>query len=141
MCYVSYVSVVLVFGKICVRNKWMIFNLKSQRLKIPETVTWSLVPLTMKFKLSAFEIINFKQVKWPSLAAKCAKIINIGTSFNKKKWKKIHSTVIMQKGESQNGVNKKAKHAKFSEKRKFLTSWYAHAIRSIKNKKLTYWEQ
>ena len=30
-----------------------------------------------------------------------------------------------KKGESQNGCFKKTKHAKFSEKRKFLTPWYA----------------
>ena len=29
-------------------------------------------------------------------------------------------------GESQNGCFKKTKHAKFSEKRTFLTPWYAH---------------
>ena len=36
------------------------------------------------------------------------------------------SMVIRQKDESQNGDNKKVKHAKFSEKRTFLTPWYAH---------------
>ena len=36
------------------------------------------------------------------------------------------ATVIRQKGESQNGCFKKAKHAKFSEKRTFFTPWYAH---------------
>ena len=35
-------------------------------------------------------------------------------------------SIIKQKGESQNRGNKKAKHAKFSEKRTFLTPWYAH---------------
>ena len=35
------------------------------------------------------------------------------------------SSVIMQKDESQNRSNKKSKHAKFSEKRTFLASWYA----------------
>ena len=34
------------------------------------------------------------------------------------------SSVIRQKGESQNGGNNKAKHAKFPEERKFLTPWY-----------------
>ena len=34
--------------------------------------------------------------------------------------------VIREKGESQNGGKKKAKHAKFSEKRTFITPWYAH---------------
>ena len=38
----------------------------------------------------------------------------------------LYSSVIRQKGESRNGGNKRAKHAKFSEKRTFLTSWYAH---------------
>ena len=36
------------------------------------------------------------------------------------------SSVICQKGESQNGCCKKTKHAKFSEKRTFLTPWYAN---------------
>ena len=36
----------------------------------------------------------------------------------------ISTSVIRQKGESQNGGNKKAKHAKFSDKRTFLTPWY-----------------
>ena len=35
-------------------------------------------------------------------------------------------SVMSQKGESQNGCFKKTKHAKFSEKQTFLTSWYAH---------------
>ena len=39
---------------------------------------------------------------------------------------KLSSSVIRQKGESQNGCFKKAKHAKISEKQTFLTSWYAH---------------
>ena len=36
------------------------------------------------------------------------------------------SSVIRQKGKFQNGCFKKTKHAKFSEKRTFLTPWYAH---------------
>ena len=35
------------------------------------------------------------------------------------------SLVIRQKGETQNGGNKKTKHVKFSEKRTFLTPWDA----------------
>ena len=35
------------------------------------------------------------------------------------------SSAIRQKGEFQNWCCKKTKHAKFSEKRAFLTSWYA----------------
>ena len=35
-------------------------------------------------------------------------------------------SVIKQKGESQNGCFKKTKHAKFSVKRTFVTSWHAH---------------
>ena len=37
------------------------------------------------------------------------------------------TSVIGQKYESQNGCFKKTKYAKFSEKRTFLTPWYAHA--------------
>ena len=40
----------------------------------------------------------------------------------------IISLVIRQKGKSQNGGNKKAKHAKFSEKGTFLTPWYTHDV-------------
>ena len=38
-----------------------------------------------------------------------------------------HSSVIRPKSESQNGGNKKTKHAKFSEKRTLLTSSYVCA--------------
>ena len=38
----------------------------------------------------------------------------------------LTSSVIKQKGESQNGYFKKTKHAKFSGKRTFLAPWYAH---------------
>ena len=41
-------------------------------------------------------------------------------------WSIIRSSVIRQKGESQNGGNEKAKHAKFFEKQTFLTPWYTH---------------
>ena len=41
--------------------------------------------------------------------------------------KSLNSSVIRQKGQSQNGCFKKKKHAKFPEKRTFLTPWYAHA--------------
>ena len=40
----------------------------------------------------------------------------------------IISLVIRQKGKSQNGGNKKAKHAKFSDKGTFLTPWYTHDV-------------
>ena len=36
------------------------------------------------------------------------------------------SSVKRQKGKSQDGCNKKTKHTKFSEERKFLTPWYAY---------------
>ena len=42
----------------------------------------------------------------------------------------INSSVIRQKGESQNGSFKKTKHAKFSEKRTFFTPRYAHERRT-----------
>ena len=46
------------------------------------------------------------------------------------------SSIISQKGESQNGCFKKTKHAKFSEKWTFLTLWYPHVlirIRRVRN--------
>ena len=36
-------------------------------------------------------------------------------------WVKVNLSVIRQKGESQNGCNKKAKRAKYFKKRTFLT--------------------
>ena len=36
------------------------------------------------------------------------------------------SSVIRQKGESQNGFFKKTKHVKFSKKQTFLITWYVH---------------
>ena len=44
-----------------------------------------------------------------------------------RKWCCDNSSVIRQKGESQIECFKKTKHVKFSEKRTFLTPWYAHA--------------
>ena len=40
--------------------------------------------------------------------------------------KNVILSVIRQKGESQNGCFKKTEYAKFSEKQKFFTPWYAH---------------
>ena len=45
--------------------------------------------------------------------------------------KKAKSSVIRQKGESQNGGNKKTKYAKFAEKRTFLTPWYVCGVRNF----------
>ena len=42
------------------------------------------------------------------------------------------SLVIRQKGESQKGCFKKTKHAKFWEKRTFLTTWYVHTYVRIR---------
>ena len=42
--------------------------------------------------------------------------------------KPCNSSVIRQRGESQNGCFRKTKHAKFSKKRAFLNSWYAHVF-------------
>ena len=46
-------------------------------------------------------------------------------------------SVITQKGESQNECFKKTKNAKFSEKRTFLTTWYAH-VRVIRTSVLRF---
>ena len=48
---------------------------------------------------------------------------------------KVKSSVIREKGESQNGCFKKTKHVKFSEKRTFFTTWYAQvrAYQGIEN--------
>ena len=49
------------------------------------------------------------------------------------------SPVIKQKGESQSECSKKTKHTKFSEKRKFLTPWYAHVRFEIRPFALLSW--
>ena len=41
----------------------------------------------------------------------------------------MNTSVIRQKVESQNVGHKNIKHAKFSEKRIFLTPWYAHGFK------------
>ena len=51
-------------------------------------------------------------------------------------WDIEKTSVIRQKGESQNGCFKKTKHAKFSEKRTFLTPWYAHVREALENNSL-----
>ena len=43
----------------------------------------------------------------------------------------INSSVMGQKGESQNGSDKKIKHARFSEKRTFSTPCAYKAVRNI----------
>ena len=55
-------------------------------------------------------------------------LVKINGPQNKPKGRAVDmkSSVIWQKGESQNGSNKNTKHAKFSEKRTFFTPWYAH---------------
>ena len=45
---------------------------------------------------------------------------------------KSSSSVITQKGESQNGCYKKTKHAKLSGKQTFFTPWYAHGGKKIR---------
>ena len=45
---------------------------------------------------------------------------------------RVKSSVIRQKGEFQNMCFKKTKHVNFSEKRTFLTPWYAHVRNSKK---------
>ena len=52
--------------------------------------------------------------------------------------KQSKSLAIRQKGESQNGGNKKTKHAKFSEKWTFLIPWYANAHVHITDKKCSF---
>ena len=55
--------------------------------------------------------------------------------------KSFHTSVIRQKGESQNRGNKKAKHAKFSEKRTFLTPWYAYVRVRVRGKKCLFFRK
>ena len=50
--------------------------------------------------------------------------------------RKCKSAVIRQNGESQNRCFKKTKHAKFSEKRTFLTPWYAHVSVRIRGQEM-----
>ena len=60
--------------------------------------------------------------------AKSAKVIYEG----------VHIFSLQQKGESQNGCYKKAKHAKFSEKQTFLTPWYVNIRVHIRGTKYSF---
>ena len=48
----------------------------------------------------------------------------------------LKSSVVRQKCESQNGCFKKTKHARFSEKRTFLTPWYAYVRVRIRGQEM-----
>ena len=73
-----------------------------------------------------------------------AKFIRTPFLQNTFKWvlaTSFKSSVIRQKGESQNGGNKKIKHAKFSKNWTFLTPWYADVRARIRGKKcLFFWK-
>ena len=45
----------------------------------------------------------------------------------------LKSSVTKQKGKSEDGADKKTRHAKFPEKRIFPTSWYAHVRKPLRN--------
>ena len=54
-------------------------------------------------------------------------------------WKRNYSSsTIRQKGDSQNRYYKKINHVKFSEKRVFLTPWYAQVHVRIRGKKCSF---
>ena len=58
-------------------------------------------------------------------------------AFNQEKISSWHkSSVIWEKGESQNGCYKKRKHTIFSEKQTLVTPWYAHVRVCIREKKI-----
>ena len=65
--------------------------------------------------LKMLQKLHFLHIFW--------KLITISTLMQKLKY---ITSVIRQKGESQNGCLKKTKQAKFSKKRTLFTPWYAH---------------
>ena len=71
-------------------------------------------------------IVNFIHVLGPVQDGEDSFYDSLNKSGSSKYRWGSKSSVIRQKGESQNGCCfKKTKHAKFSEKRTFLTPWYA----------------
>ena len=70
------------------------------------------------------------------LANVLMKILSFVKAFNLNLFRK--SSVIRQKGESQNRCFKNTKHAKFSEKQTFLTPWYAHVLVRIRGNKCSF---
>ena len=77
--------------------------------------------ITSTPSISSFTKKRISRAVWKAYPRDC---IQVSCKYLRKK-ESHKSSVIRQKGKSQNGCFKKTKHAKFSGKRTFLTPWYA----------------
>ena len=106
------------------RSKW-----PSTIPKIAENILYFIfyIPLHYQYQLQLFSCLI------TCLSLSLTNISNIIRIFHfdwdVAVW--IKPSVIRQKGESQKGCFKKTKHAKFSEKGKFLNPWYVHVRQKL----------
>ena len=82
----------------------------------------------VKKELKQVFIFNFLSWKRMSMVSRCTRWVGTLTNMSRKvssSRDESKSSGGRQKDETQNGGNRKTRHAKFSEKRTFFTSWYA----------------
>ena len=72
----------------------------------------------------------------PTTEVHCANTYSLSSAWKRFKWFRFKALVIRQKGKFQNGCFKKIKHVKFSEKRTFLTPWYAQIHLRIRGQEI-----
>ena len=72
----------------------------------------------------------------PTTEVHCANNYSLSSAWKRFKWFRFKALVIRQKGKFQNGCFKKIKHVKFSEKRTFLTPWYAQIYLRIRGQEI-----
>ena len=74
--------------------------------------------------------VALSEDKSSSTLSRSLEVLCVAWSISPHHYHSGNSSVIRQKGEPQNGCFEKKKHAKFSQKRTFLTAWYGHTKRS-----------
>ena len=110
-----------------VTNKWTIYwgtgRVKRTKIKVELKPIWCNISSNKWKRQGKYIHQRIENYFWKS---RSIDMFISKADIGLKQWNHHHSLVIRQKGESQNGGNKKIKHAKFSEKQTFLIPWYAH---------------
>ena len=102
-------------------------SMNFSRRTVGTKVITTFLSLILTLNNFLFNCKNYLQIKGCVMGTICAPAYaNIFMDHFERKY---ISSVIRQKGESQNACFKKTKHAKFYEKWTFLTPWYAHAAK------------
>ena len=92
-------------------------------------IVWSTNKLTLHIAFAAGDHIERHRFFYSCWKNICVTIVRI-----KRSCKNCTSSVIRQKGESQNRCLKKKKHAKFSKKQIILTPWYTYVyVSGVRN--------